>query len=103
MRRTSWILVLGAVTLMACGVESVSTSAQPSSISSAPVAGDQATSADPARSSGGQGLLEVCDPGDEDACCNIPGGCGCLGTMTCGADGNYGACIGATRVGTQCP
>jgi hypothetical protein len=89
--------------LMACGVESVSTSAQPSSISSAPVAGDRATSADPARSSGELGLLEVCDPGDEDPCCNIPGGCGCPGIQTCGADGNYGACIGATRVGTQCP
>ncbi|HEU4727430.1 MAG TPA: hypothetical protein VFT22_06070 [Kofleriaceae bacterium] len=47
---------------------------------------------------------QVCTPGDIRDCCPFSGGCGCIGEQTCNASGTgWGSCLGATRVGTQCP
>jgi hypothetical protein len=45
----------------------------------------------------------VCTPDREVACCAYAGGCGCIGTKTCNAQGTgYGPCDGSTPRGTVC-
>jgi len=44
----------------------------------------------------------VCAPNDDQACCPYAGGCSCYGDRICKANGQWGACVGASPKGTPC-
>jgi hypothetical protein len=105
MRRSSWLLGLGAAFLMACGVASDPASSQQElSIDQVQAAGEAPGVSSAAGVADSVTPHEACSPpGSVRDCCPFPDGCSCTGDQTCKANGMWGGCFGAGEHGHPCP
>ena len=53
--------------------------------------------------SGGPSPGSPCTPPKTSPCCAFESGCSCAGIIQCQANDTFGACVGSTPLGEDCP